>query len=69
LVLLISLTTSVRKPTPTMTRAVCYDGRAAMLLNESQKQSAEIRALKQQLAEMHAALVRLQANGEFVAQR
>jgi hypothetical protein len=58
---------------------VRYDELAPMLLNEVQKQAAEIRDLKQQqkavgemqkqLADMHAALVKLQAKDELVAQR
>jgi hypothetical protein len=56
-----------------------YDELAPMLLNEVQKQAAEIRALKvqaqavgemqKQLAEMHAALAKLQNRDELVAQR
>jgi hypothetical protein len=49
--------------------SVRYDELAPMLLNESQKQAAEIRDLKQQLTEMHAALDKLQAKDELVAQR
>jgi hypothetical protein len=58
---------------------VRYDELAPMLLNEVQKQAAEIRALKvqaqavgemqKQLAEMHAALAKLQNRDELVAQR
>jgi Chaperone of endosialidase len=58
---------------------VRYDELAPLLLNEVQRQAAEIRDLKQQqktvgdmqkqLAEMHAALLKLQAKDEFVAQR
>jgi hypothetical protein len=58
---------------------VRYDELAPMLLNEVQKQAAEIRALKlqaqtvgemqKQLEEMHAALVKLQSKDELVAQR
>ena len=58
---------------------VRYDELAPLLLNEMQKQAAEIRDLKQQqktvgemqkqLAEMHAALLKLQAKDELVAQR
>jgi hypothetical protein len=58
---------------------VRYDELAPMLLNEVQKQAAEIRALKlqaqtvgemqKQLAEMHATLVKLQSKDELVAQR
>jgi hypothetical protein len=50
-----------------------------MLLNEVQKQAAEIRALKlqsqavgemqRQLAEMRAVLIELQSKEQFVAQR
>jgi len=60
--------------------AVKYQVLTPMLLNEVQQQAAEIRELKeqqaqqlrdmqQQLAEMHAALVKLQAKDELVAQR
>ena len=59
---------------------VRYDELAPMLLNEVQKQhtqttetidaqAAKIRALEQQVAEMHAALLKLQAKDERVAQR
>ena len=58
---------------------VRYDELAPMLLNEVQKQAAEIRALKlqaqtvgemqKQLEEMHAALVKLQSKDELVARR
>jgi hypothetical protein len=58
---------------------VRYDELAPMLLNEVQKITAqveknateveEIRDLKQQVAEMHAALLKLQAKDEHVAQR
>jgi hypothetical protein len=55
---------------------VRYDELAPMLLNEMQKQqkaataqAAEISALKQQLAVMQAAVVKLQAKDELVAQR
>jgi hypothetical protein len=60
--------------------AVKYQVLTPMLLNEVQQQAAEIRELKeqqaqqlsgmqQQLADMHAALVKLQAKDELVAQR
>jgi hypothetical protein len=55
---------------------ICYDELAPMLLNEVQKQektaavqAAEIRDLKDQLAGIQAALLRLQPNDQFVAQR
>jgi len=59
---------------------VRYDELAPMLLNAMQKrdaaqaeknaaQATEIRDLKQQVAEMHAALLKLQAKDERVAQR
>jgi hypothetical protein len=58
---------------------VRYDEFAPMLLNEVQKQAAEIRALKVQaqtvketqteLGELHAALANLQRKKELVAQR
>jgi hypothetical protein len=59
---------------------VRYDELAPMLLNEMQKKNAaqdeEIRGLKQQVAELndlkqelHAALLKLRAKDEFVAQR
>ena len=55
---------------------VRYDELAPMLLNEIQQQQtkeaardAEMRDLKQRLAEMHAALLRLQAKDKLVAQR
>jgi hypothetical protein len=48
---------------------VRYDELAPMLLNETQQQAAKIRALEQQVAEMHAALLKLQAKDERVAQR
>jgi Chaperone of endosialidase len=58
---------------------VRYDELAPLLLNEVQQQAAEIRDLKKQqrtvgelqkeLAEMHAALLKVQANNEGVAQR
>ena len=60
-------------------QGVRYDELAPILLNEVQQQAAEIRDLKQQqktvgemqeqLAEMHAALLKLQAKDELVAQR
>jgi hypothetical protein len=40
---------------------VRYDELAPMLLNETQKQAAKIRDLRQQVAEMHAALLKLQS--------
>jgi hypothetical protein len=59
--------------------SVRYDELAPMLLNEVQRitaqveqntaQAAKIRDLEQQVAEMHAALLRLQAKDERVAQR
>jgi hypothetical protein len=65
---------------------VRYDELAPMLLNEVQKQAAEIRELKEQqqqfvtqaeqlrdvqrqLADLHAALAKLQSKDELVAQR
>jgi hypothetical protein len=48
---------------------VRYDELAPMLLNETQQQATQIRELKQQVAEMHAALLKLQAKDERVAQR
>jgi hypothetical protein len=62
---------------------VRYDELAPLLLNEVQQQQrrnavqdehiatqeAEIRQLKQQLTDMHAALVTLQSKGESAAQR
>jgi hypothetical protein len=55
---------------------VRYDELAPMLLNELQKQQqknaaqdAEIHALKQQLTQVFAALVKLQGKDERVAQR
>jgi len=52
---------------------VRYDELAPMLLNEVQKknaaQDAKIRDLEQQVAEMHAALLKLQGKDERVAQR
>jgi hypothetical protein len=55
---------------------VRYDELAPMLLNEVQKQAAEIRAqaeqlrdVQQQLVELHAALAKLQSKDELVAQR
>jgi len=48
---------------------VRYDELAPMLLNETQQQAAKIRALEQQVAEMHAALLKIQAKDERVAQR
>jgi hypothetical protein len=55
---------------------VRYDELAPMLLNEVQAQSAEIRDLKQQVAELkdlkqelHAAVLRLQAQGAVIAKR
>jgi type II secretory pathway component PulJ len=47
---------------------VRYDELAPMLLNEAQQQAARIRDLEQQVAEMHAALLNLQAKIERVAQ-
>jgi hypothetical protein len=47
---------------------VRYDELAPMLLNEVQKQAAEIRDLKQQLAGIQAAL-KLQPKDQLVAQR
>ena len=53
-----------------------YDELAPMLLNEVQKQQiknagqeARIRDLEQQVAKMHAALLKLQSKDERVAQR
>jgi hypothetical protein len=48
---------------------VRYDELAPMLLNETQQQAAKIRALEQQVAEMHAGLLKLQAKPDRVAQR
>jgi hypothetical protein len=59
---------------------VRYEELAPMLLNEVQQQhtqttetsnaqAAEIRELKQQVAEMHSALLKLQAKDEGVAER
>jgi hypothetical protein len=48
---------------------VRYDELAPMLLNETQHQAAEIRDLKQQVAEMHAALLKLQPKDQRVARR
>jgi hypothetical protein len=59
--------------------AVMYQVLTPMLLNEVQRQAREIRQLKlqqravramqKQIVEMHAALVKLQATSELVAQR
>jgi hypothetical protein len=59
----------VRDATTGRIDGVRYDELAPMLLNESQQQAAEIRDLKQQVAEMHASLLKLQAKDEQVAQR
>jgi hypothetical protein len=49
--------------------SVRYDELAPMLLNDAQQQAAKIRDLERQVAEMHAALLKLQAKDERVAQR
>jgi dethiobiotin synthetase len=59
----------VRDQTTGRIDGVRYDELAPMLLNETQQQAAEIRDLKQQVAQMHAALLKLQAKDEQVAQR
>jgi hypothetical protein len=48
---------------------VRYDELAPMLLNEVQKQAAEIRDLKQLVGEMRAGLLKLQSKDRLVAQR
>ena len=48
---------------------VRYDELAPMLLNEVQQQAVEIRDLKKLLVELQAGLLKLQAEGELVAQR
>jgi hypothetical protein len=48
---------------------VRYDELAPMLLNEAQKQAAEIRDLKQQPAGIQAARAKLQSKDKLVAQR
>jgi hypothetical protein len=48
---------------------VRYDELAPMLLNEVQKQAAEIRELKQLVVEMRAGLLKLQSKDELLAQR
>jgi Chaperone of endosialidase len=48
---------------------VRYDELAPMLLNEVQKQAAEIRDLKQLVVEMRAGLLKLQSKDELLAQR
>lgn len=48
---------------------VRYDELAPMLLNEVQKQAAEIRELKRLVVEMRAGLVKLQSKDERLAQR
>jgi endosialidase-like protein len=52
---------------------VRYDALAPMLLNEMQKrneaQDAEMRDLKRQMADIHAALLKLQTKDERIAQR
>jgi Chaperone of endosialidase len=48
---------------------VRYDELAPMLLNEVQQQAAKILTLEQQVADMHAALLKVQAKDERVAQR
>jgi hypothetical protein len=40
-----------------------------MLLNEVQKQAAEIRVLKKLVVEMQAGLLKLQTKDELIAQR
>jgi hypothetical protein len=50
-------------------QGVRYDELAPMLLNEVQKQAAEIRELKKLVTEMHADLLKLQAKDVLVAQR
>jgi hypothetical protein len=59
----------VRDGTTGRIDGVRYDELAPMLLNETQQQAAKIRALEQQVAEMHAALLKLQSKDERVAQR
>jgi hypothetical protein len=58
----------VRNATTGRIDGVRYDELAPMLLNEAQQQAARIRDLEQQVAEMHAALLNLQAKIERVAQ-
>jgi hypothetical protein len=68
----------VRDPTGRID-GVRYDELAPMLLNELQKltaqvrknaaQAAEVRDLKQQVSQMHAALLKLQSKDERVARR
>ena len=48
---------------------VRYDELAPTLLNEVQKQAAEIRDLKQLVVEMRAGLLKLQSKDELLAQR
>ena len=50
-------------------QGVRYDELAPILLNEMQKQAAEIRNLKMQIDELRASLVALQTKHELVAQR
>jgi hypothetical protein len=66
----------VRDATTGRIDGVRYDELAPMLVNEVQQQQqkisaqdAEIRDLKQEVAEMHAALLKLQPKDERVAQR
>lgn len=50
-------------------QGVRYEELAPMLLNEVQKQAAEIRDLRKLVVEMRAGLLKLQAKDELVAQR
>ena len=50
-------------------QGVRYDELAPMLLNEVQKEAAEIRELKKQQTEMRAALLKLQVRDAIVAKR
>jgi hypothetical protein len=50
-------------------QGVRYEELAPMLLNEAQQQRKEIGQLKQQLEQLQAALLKLQAKDELVAQR
>jgi hypothetical protein len=66
----------VRDATTSRIDGVRYDELAPMLLNEVQKQQdknaaqdSKIRDLEQQVAEMHAALLNLQAEDKRIAQR
>jgi hypothetical protein len=49
--------------------SVHYEELAPILLNEIQRQDAQIRGLKKTLAEIQAGLARLQGKDELLAQR